>query len=459
MSIRKKLWLVLFIVISGMILLSTVSLYEYRKTLLSDRILKTQNLVEATYSIVQFYHNQYKNGEISETEAKKQALKTVQNMRYDEHEYFWINDYNLMMLMHPYKIELNGKDVSEIKDTDNKPLFKIMRDIVLSKKQGSLEYSWNKPNSKEIGNKISYVKGFEEWKWIIGSGIYIDDINEEFKKSVWRFIGIVSIGIFVMSIVLLPLMKNISKRLYLLNKHVKMIDLENNLTIQIPVEGNDEISSIGITFNNFISHLKEQLNLIKNESNKVTNSVYNLNSRSLDIYEGTQKQTESALSIAATVEQVTVSISHIANNTQEAEDITKQTDILAKNGEIVINEAMSEMKKIAETVAKTSETINTLNKETDKIVSVTGTIKEIADQTNLLALNAAIEAARAGETGRGFAVVADEVRKLAEQTAKSTSDISDMINSIKNWTVVVSKNMQDVVDNVQNGVALATDAN
>ena len=145
-------------------------------------------------------------------------------------------------------------------------------------------------------------------------------------------------------------------------------------------------------------------------------------------------------------------------STRMAYRISSNTETSANDGSRIINETITEIRRIASQVATTSQQLDTLAQRSTDINAVIESIREIAEQTNLLALNAAIEAARAGEHGRGFAVVSHEVRQLSIRTSQATRDIAATIASLRNLTQEVSGGMQACLGSVENGVRMAGEA-
>ncbi len=198
MKIRTQLWVLAITAVVGMTAIAGAALYALRGELLADRQSKTQNLVEVGYSILMRYHALETSGTLSREEAQKQALAVLKGLRYNEKDYFWVNDMHPRMVMHPMKPELDRQDLTAYSDPNGKRLFVAFVDMVKGNGQGFVAYMWQKgDDTSRLYDKLSFVKGFAPWGWIIGSGIYIDDIDTIFRERAILLIG-VGLGFFLL---------------------------------------------------------------------------------------------------------------------------------------------------------------------------------------------------------------------------------------------------------------------
>lgn len=229
---------------------------------------------------------------------------------------------------------------------------------------------------------------------------------------------------------------------------VSDLDFSRNLR----VTGQDEVSELLRAFNTLIEKLRAGLREIQEGANSLNEASAELSLAANQVGNGSQSQADAAAAMAANVEEVTVSINHVTEQTGEANALVREAGKQAEDGRSAMQGVTSQIENIATLVNDAANEIQRLEESGRQIGSVVNVIKEVADQTNLLALNAAIEAARAGEQGRGFAVVADEVRKLAERTATSTLEISQMVGDIQQRSRDVAGRMGSAVESVRSGV-------
>lgn len=189
MTLKTKLIGLTLVTIAGLCILFTILLLKEKNQLMGDRQEKVRNLVEVAHSTVTHYHKQAQDGKIDVVVAKQQALEALRAMRYEKTEYFWINDLDDVMVMHPIKPEMDGKKLDKLQDKNGKHLFLVFNEVVKKDGSGFVDYVWPKPGFDAPVPKISYVKGFQPWGWVIGSGIYIDDVEAIFRQNAMILLG------------------------------------------------------------------------------------------------------------------------------------------------------------------------------------------------------------------------------------------------------------------------------
>jgi methyl-accepting chemotaxis protein len=456
-KIRHKL---LFISIASLVALAIITaslLFSLRRSMLEEKRQLVRSVVETAYGTIQHYHELAVEGKLTEEQAQEQAKDTIRGLLYNGNEYFWLNDMKPVMLMHPVKYDLNGKDLSEIKDPEGKKLFMEFVQTVKDHDEGYVDYLWPKPNFEKPVPKISFVKGFKPWGWIIGSGLYIDDVNAAFWSTAkWFAIVLVVFTVVVGGLnryVRLDLMK-------MVNHKVELIDriANGDISMSIVIDRHDEFGDIDKSLKKMIDNLRNTIRKIAGATTTLAASSEELSATSNDLSRGSQELASQTDQVVTAMTEVSQTIMDMARNASQAADASKTASDTASKGKVVIASTTDGMTSIATTVQGAATTIEELGRSSAQIGEIVATINGIADQTNLLALNAAIEAARAGEQGRGFAVVADEVRKLAERTSQATRDIGQRITAIQQAAGESVGAMKRGSDEVGKGVGLANEA-
>ncbi|MBW7900246.1 MAG: methyl-accepting chemotaxis protein [Rhodocyclaceae bacterium] len=459
-SLRAKLLSLALLTVVALAALFAVLLNNEKDQLMRDRQEKVRNLVETAHTSVAHYERLAREGAMSVEDAKQAAIAVLRAMRYDKNEYFWINDFTPTTLMHPIRPELEGRPMTEVKDPTGKLLFVEFVKVVKASGAGFVDYLWPKPGSDAPVPKTSYVKGFEPWGWIIGTGIYVDDVDALFRQQAIRFLAWgVGIGGFI-ALALVLVGRNIVNTLGGEPAYAAEITRRiaaGDLTTEVECAPGDKDSLLA-GMREMQGTLRTMIREIVGGAERLATASDQLLHASEEVAESARQQSEAASAMAAAVEEMTVSIDQVSHNAGEAHGISEEAGQTSERGTAIIQNAAVEMRKIADAVQSSSKTIEELGLQTEQITSIVNTIREIADQTNLLALNAAIEAARAGEQGRGFAVVADEVRKLAERTSLSTTEIAGMVDKIQNGTRNAVTSMQAGVAQADKGVSLANEA-
>lgn len=431
-SISKRLWLIFFITVGMFFVFGALALKQSYSVLHSAKAVKTQHIVESTLGTLEYFHELEKNGQLTSQQAQDQAKSALSKLRYGRNDYVWINDLAPVMIMHPMSPALDGKDLSGYKDPDGKEVFNEFVKIAKQQGSGFFSYRWPMPGASAPVDKISYVHLFKPWNWIIGSGVYLDDTQAEFRSvainaSILSFVIIALIAFLVISI-----MRSIVTPLEdVVNAMQNIASGDGDLTLELSTSGKDEITKLSRNYNTFALKLRTTIGNLLNSATTLKESAEALGNQASQTLSISEEQSQQTEQIATAINEVTYAVQDVAKHAEQAASEVSQASQQANSGQINIDNSLKQTDLLSSSIAQAVKVMQTLADESSQVGRVLDVIRSIAEQTNLLALNAAIEAARAGEQGRGFAVVADEVRLLAQRTQQSTDEVQVMIESLQ----------------------------
>ena len=412
-SIVAKLRFMALLGVGSLLVLAVWQGFDAQERGYEARQKATRHTVEVAHGLLVWAHGLETRGELDRAAAQKLARDALSRLRYEGSEYFWINDMHPRVVMHPVRPELDGQDVSNVKDPNGLALFKAFVEKVRQDREGFVSYYWPKPGSERPVEKLSYVKGFEPWGWLVGSGIYVDDLRAELMDYIGRLVVIVGVALAFTVLLTRSISRSIVKGL---NKAMRVARAiaQGDISQEVRVRGgHDEVGQLMRSMADMTVNLRRMVGMVQESAHSMETAASEIAAGNSDLSSRTEQTASNLEQTAAAMAEIHQTVSDNAQAADKAGVIAAAASRTAHDGSHVVGDVV--------------QTMDQITAASRRIADITGVIDGIAFQTNILALNAAVEAARAGEQGRGFAVVAGEVRTLATRAAEAAKEIKQLI--------------------------------
>jgi methyl-accepting chemotaxis protein len=452
LKVSSKLRLIIAFASIIIFMLQIHSAYDLKGHMLLERKNSAQLLIGNLESQVRALQNLYVN---SPTKLESEIKRAVESARYGENGYFFLFDLNGDMILHPIKPQLNSLSMTRHEKPFIATAFSEFVRTAKAYGHGFVYYQWPKPGSTELEQKSSFVQRLSYGQWVIGTGIYLEDIESEFTSML--MVSVISTFGYVLLLILLAswVARNITKPLGKLTSSMSEIAATKDLTIVLKNHGKDELSSMASAFNAMNHDFKGVLHIISNNTSTLASQAEELACVTSQIQVGIVEQKQQTMHVASNIEELSSQAHSVTNQTAQSLTTTQKVEMLSKQGLAHVADNLNSITQVANNVEHAQSVVLELQAASEHIGDILNVIKQVAEQTNLLALNAAIEAARAGEQGRGFAVVADEVRTLAKRTQDSTGSIEAMIEQLQTRVQVTVEQMQQAQNATQEGLKIS----
>ena len=438
------------------ILLTAIQVYSVNDAYqrgIDGKVAEIRSVTESALAILTRYANLAKDGKMPREEAEKTAFEAIRAIRYGDKDYVFVwRLADAITLVHGVPAQEGQNQYRNTVDPRSREAIAAERIGQIRAGGGTLvnQVQQKRPGTENPVGKMNIQTLFEPWGLAVGTGVWMDNLEQDFRHILIKGALIAGIAALLLIAGGVWIVRGVMRQLG--GEPAGAVTTMQRAAIgdftgspsgkQIPGSLLAAFGAMSGSIRSMIVNVRDEAGSLKRDAGRLSESVQQVSAAA-------SHQSEATASMAAAIEELTVSVSHISEAALETERLSEGVATLCRSSETQVGSASDGMQRIASAVGAAATQIAGLEARAEQINAIAASIKEIASQTNLLALNAAIEAARAGEQGRGFSVVADEVRKLAERSASATVEIEQMVRVVlaetKDSTVTMSR-VRPIVD-------------
>jgi methyl-accepting chemotaxis protein len=455
-SLLTKLYLAMGMVALPLLLLHPLYvLPAVRAQLHADRVRTLKSVVETAYGVLEQYEARAAAGELPRAQAQAAAAQVLQGLRYGQTEYFWVNDLSARLVMHPHLPAMLGQDMTAYRDAQGKAVFVDIVQLAKTQGEGAIAYAATRPGSKEPLPKESYVKLFAPWGWVLGTGVYVEDIEKEMAVMEQRLMVTVGVVLLLVAGVGWVFSRRVVRPVRLLSEAAKRV-ASGDLNVTVPTDKEDEVGQLGLAFNTMVTGLRETVQGIAAVADSTVAHADRIRRSAEVLSMVTRQRSEQMKLVAEAVREMSQDISLGAQQALLTAQAAETNGRVAAEGNEAVERASRKISELVQMVHRASQMVARLQASSEVVGQMLHLIEDITTETNILAINTAIEAARAGESGKGFSVVAAEVRKLAERSRDVVSQIGHLLKQNQEETIAAAAQMRQGTLKVEEGVRLST---